>query len=170
MTPKSLLRHKRAVSSAVDFLPGSSFHRVLWDMAEYVPGSSLKLAPDKHIERVILCSGKVYFDLFDEREKRGLDKVQILRIEQLYPFPANVLMQEARRFPTAQFIWCQEEPRNMGAWSFVEPHIEAVLNKIDATHRRPRYAGRVAAASTATGLGSRHAREIAAFMQQAFTD
>jgi len=170
MTPKSLLRHKLAVSSTPEFTQGSSFHRILWDLAETSPGISLKLAADKDIERVVLCSGKVYYDLFEEREKRGLDKVQILRIEQLYPFPSNALMREAGRFPKAKFIWCQEEPRNMGAWNFVDPQIEWVLGKINATHARPHYAGRSATASTATGFGSRHAQETAAFMQRALTE
>ncbi|MCK9991752.1 MAG: 2-oxoglutarate dehydrogenase E1 component [Alphaproteobacteria bacterium] len=170
MTPKSLLRHKLAVSSKAEFTQGSSFHRILWDLAETSPGISLKLAADKEIERVILCSGKVYYDLFEEREKRGLDKVQILRIEQLYPFPSNALMREAGRFPKAKFIWCQEEPRNMGAWNFVDPQIEWVLGKINATNARPHYAGRSAMASTATGFGSRHAQETAAFMQRALTE
>ncbi len=167
MTPKSLLRHKLAVSSKAEFTPGSSFHRILWDLAETSPGLTLQLKPDKEIERVILCSGKVYYDLFDEREKRGLDKVQILRIEQLYPFPANALLREASRFPKARFIWCQEEPRNMGAWSFVDPLIEWALNTMKAGDGRAQYAGRPATASTATGLGSRHAAETAAFLQRA---
>ena len=167
MTPKSLLRHKRAVSELNEFSPGSSFHRVLWDLAETSPGCTLTLAADNEIERVILCSGKVYYDLFDEREKRGLDKVQIIRIEQLYPFPSNALMRELARFPRAQFIWCQEEPRNMGAWSFVEPNIEWVLTKVGVPNARPRYTGRAATASTATGLASRHGAELASFLDDA---
>ena len=83
MTPKSLLRHKRAVSQLIDMGPGTSFHRILWDDAEQRPGYSVKLKADKDIRRVVLCSGKVYYDLFDEREKRGVDDVQLLRVEQL---------------------------------------------------------------------------------------
>src|SRR5690348_315331 len=98
MTPKSLLRHKRVVSKLKEFGPGSSFHRVLWDGAQYQPGSSIEIAPDFLIKRVILCTGKVYYDLFEEREKRGQDRIQILRLEQLYPFPDKVLAQELRRF------------------------------------------------------------------------
>jgi 2-oxoglutarate dehydrogenase E1 component len=167
MTPKSLLRHKLVVSDAAEFTGGASFHRVLRDLAETRPGISLPLAKDRDIERVILCSGKVYYDLFDEREKRGLKNVQILRIEQLYPFPSDALMKELTRFPNARVIWCQEEPRNMGAWSFVDPQIEWILTKLKADQTRPQYAGRQATASTATGLGSRHAEEMSAFLQTA---
>ncbi len=169
MTPKSLLRHKQAVSDLSDFSPGSSFHRVLLDLAETNPGVTLPLAKDQDIKRVILCTGKVYYDLLDEREKLGADKVQILRIEQLYPFPSKALVKELARFPNADFIWCQEEPRNMGAWSFAEPHIEWVLTKIGARHTRARYAGRSAAASTATGLASRHNAELTKFLDEALS-
>ena len=144
MTPKSLLRHKLVVSDAAEFTGGASFHRVLRDLAETRPGISLPLAKDRDIERVILCSGKVYYDLFDEREKRGLKNVQILRIEQLYPFPSDALLKELTRFPNARVIWCQEEPRNMGAWSFVDPQIEWILTKLKADQTRPQYAGRQA--------------------------
>jgi len=169
MTPKSLLRHKRAVSTLAEMGPGSSFHRVLWDDAEYKPGSTLKLKPDAEIKRVVLCSGKVYYDLLEEREKRGRDDVYIMRVEQLYPFPAKSLMNELGRFKKADMVWCQEEPKNMGGWSFMEPNIEWVLDKIGATSKRARYAGRSASASTATGLMSKHMRELNAFMDEALT-
>ena len=101
-------------------VPGSSFHRVLRDQAEVVPGATtVQLVPDDEIKRVVLCTGKVYFDLMEEREKRGENRIQILRIEQLYPFPENVLAQELNRFPKAEIVWCQEEPQNQGAWNFV---------------------------------------------------
>ena len=99
MTPKSLLRHKRAVSKLSEFGPGSSFHRVLWDDAQSSPGSTLTLVPDEQIKRVILCSGKVYYDLFEEREKRRENRIQILRLEQIYPFPGLALTDELTRFP-----------------------------------------------------------------------
>ncbi len=169
MTPKSLLRHKRCVSRLEEMGPGSSFHRVLWDDAEIYKGSSVALKPDKDIRRVILCSGKVYFDLFEERERRGIDNIQILRVEQLYPFPARSLIHEMQRFRQAEFVWCQEEPKNMGAWTFMEPNIEWVLNRIEADYRRPVYAGRAATASTATGLMSRHQKELKAFLNEALS-
>ncbi|QUS37530.1 2-oxoglutarate dehydrogenase E1 component [Tardiphaga alba] len=160
MTPKSLLRHKRAVSKLDELGAGSSFHRVLFDDAD-------KLQPDNKIRRVVLCSGKVYYDLFEEREKRGIDDVYLLRIEQLYPVPLKTLVQELTRFKGAEFVWCQEEPRNMGGWHFIEPYLEWVLNQINATHKRPRYAGRAASAATATGLMSKHLAQLKAFLDEA---
>ena len=135
MTPKSLLRHKRVVSTLAQFGPGTSFHRVLWDDAQFLEGQSIKLKPDAEIKRVVLCSGKVYYDLYDEREKRGLDDVYLLRMEQLYPFPARALIQELSRFNEAEMVWCQEEPKNMGAWSFIEPNLSWVLDHIEAKHQ-----------------------------------
>ena len=171
MTPKSLLRHKRAVSTLEEMGPGSSFHRVLWDDAEYKPGStSVELAPDEKIRRVVMCSGKVYYDLFEAREERGLNDVYIVRVEQFYPFPAKSLIKELGRFKQAEIVWCQEEPKNMGGWFFMEPNIEWVLDKIGAEHPRPRYAGRPASASTATGLMRKHLAERDAFIEEALGD
>lgn len=167
MTPKSLLRHKRCISTLAEFGPGSSFHRVLWDDAEYKKGSSVALKADKDIKRVIMCSGKVYYDLFEAREARGREDIQILRVEQLYPFPAKSLINELSRFKNAEFVWCQEEPKNMGAWSFMEPNIEWVLDKIGAKNKRARYAGRPASASTAAGLMSKHTKELENFLSDA---
>jgi 2-oxoglutarate dehydrogenase E1 component len=169
MTPKSLLRHKRAVSTYEEMTTGSSFHRVLWDDAEYRPGSTLELKPDGEIRRVIVCSGKVYYDLFDERERRGCDDVYLLRLEQFYPLPAGSLIKELKRFRDAEMIWCQEEPKNMGGWSFIEPNLEWVLGQIDAKHQRPRYVGRPSAASTATGHQQQHKDELKAFLDEAFS-
>ena len=131
MTPKSLLRHKLAVSKAEDFTTGSSFHRVLWDDAEK-GNSDTKLVADDKIKRVVMCSGKVYYDLLEERDARGIDDVYILRFEQFYPFPAQSAVRELERFKQAEMIWCQEEPKNQGAWSFIEPNIEWVLGRIAA--------------------------------------
>ncbi len=171
MTPKSLLRHKRAVSSLKELGPGSSFHRVLWDDAElYRDASKIKLVEDDKIRRVILCSGKVYFDLYEEREARGINDIQILRVEQFYPFPVKSLVKELQRFPHAEIVWCQEEPKNMGAWSFMEPNIEWVMAQIGRAGLRARYAGRPASAATATGLMSKHLTEMKAFMEEAFSD
>jgi len=168
MTPKSLLRHKLAVSKAHEFTDGSSFHRVLWDDAQY-GNSDTTLKPDDRIRRVVLCSGKVYFDLLEERDTRGLDDVYLLRVEQFYPFPALSLVKELERFPNADFVWCQEEPKNQGGWFFMEPNIEWVLTRIGAKHKRPGYVGRNAAASPATGLASAHKAQQAALVDQALT-
>jgi 2-oxoglutarate dehydrogenase E1 component len=169
MTPKSLLRHKRAVSALDEFAPGTTFHRWLMDEAERHPGrEGVKLAKDAKIRRVILCSGKVYFDLVEEREKRGIEDVYLLRVEQLYPFPLKSLAQELARFRNADVVWCQEEPRNMGAWSFVEPLMEWVLGQAGGKARRARYVGRPASAATATGLMSKHAAQLKAFLEEAF--
>ncbi len=169
MTPKSLLRHKKCVSPLTEFGPGTSFHRNLPDDAEALPGSTVTLQPDDKIARVVLCSGKIYYDLLEEREKRGIDNIQLIRLEQLYPFPAVPLVKELSRFKKAEFVWCQEEPKNMGAWSFVEPNIEWVLTRIEAKNTRAHYVGRHATASTATGLMKKHVAELEAFLDEALT-
>ncbi len=167
MTPKSLLRHKRAVSRLDEMGPNTSFHRLLWDDAQTLPDEKIKLVADDKMRRVVLCSGKVYYDLYDEREKRGLDDVYLLRIEQLYPFPTKALMAELSRFKQAEIVWCQEEPRNMGAWVFVDIFLEWVLNQIGAKCRRARYAGRAAAAATAVGQMSIHLAQLKQFLEEA---
>jgi 2-oxoglutarate dehydrogenase E1 component len=167
MTPKSLLRHKRCVSFLDDLVPGTSFHRVFRDQAECVPGATtVQLAPDEEIRRVILCSGKVYFDLMEGREKHNEPHVQMLRLEQLYPFPEGPLGQELERFPNAEIVWVQEEPRNQGAWSFVRPRIEYLMEKL-GRRDRPRYIGRPEYASTAVGLMSQHNAELHYIMDEA---
>ncbi|WP_425091393.1 2-oxoglutarate dehydrogenase E1 component [Tropicimonas sp. S265A] len=168
MTPKSLLRHKMAISAAEDFTTGSSFHRVLWDDAQKGNSNTVLKADDK-IKRVVICSGKVYYDLLEERDSRGIDDVYLLRLEQFYPFPALALMKELERFKNAEVIWCQEEPKNQGGWTFVEPNIEWVLTRIGAKHTRPVYAGRAASASPATGLASQHKAQQAALVNEALT-
>jgi 2-oxoglutarate dehydrogenase E1 component len=166
MTPKSLLRHKRAVSRLDEMGVGTSFHRLLRDDAER-GDEKTKLVEDGKIRRVVLCTGKVYYDLYEEREKRGINDIYLLRIEQLYPVPLKSLVKELERFKTAEMVWCQEEPRNMGAWHFIEPYLEWCLNQIGAKHRRPRYAGRAASAATATGLMSKHLAQLKAFLEEA---
>ncbi|WP_210528010.1 2-oxoglutarate dehydrogenase E1 component [Rubellimicrobium arenae] len=168
MTPKSLLRHKLAVSRSEDFTTGSSFHRILWDDAEK-GNSSITLKADDQIRRVVLCSGKVYYDLLEERDARGLDDVYLLRVEQFYPFPAHSLVKELSRFKNAEMIWCQEEPKNQGAWTFIEPNIEWVLQRIEAKRTRPVYVGRPASASPATGLASSHKAQQQALVDEALT-
>lgn len=167
MTPKSLLRHKRAVSRLEELAKGTTFHRILYDDAQMQADEQIKLQPDAKIRRVVLCSGKVYYDLYEEREKRGIDDIYLLRIEQLYPVPLKALVQELSRFKGAEVVWCQEEPRNMGAWHFIEPYLEWVLNQINAPNRRPRYAGRAASAATATGLMSKHLAQLKALLDEA---
>jgi len=168
MTPKSLLRHKLAVSKTEDFVTGSSFHRVLWDDAQHGL-SDTTLKSDDKIKRVVMCSGKVYYDLLEERDARGIDDVYLLRIEQFYPFPAISLVKELERFKGAEMVWCQEEPKNQGAWSFIEPNIEWVLGRIDAKHKRPLYVGRATSASPATGLASQHKAQQSALVNEALT-
>jgi 2-oxoglutarate dehydrogenase E1 component len=150
MTPKSLLRHKQAVSTFEDMGPGSAFHRVLYD--------NEKLCADKKVKRIVLCSGKVYYDLHARREELGDKETYFLRLEQLYPFPYQALEAEMKNFTHVdEVVWCQEEPKNMGAWTFVEPHLEQVFENLKMKRvSRPRYAGRAASASTATGLLKKH--------------
>jgi 2-oxoglutarate dehydrogenase E1 component len=167
MTPKSLLRHKRAVSRLDELGADTTFHRILYDDAQMRPDEKTKLVADDKIKRVVLCAGKVYYDVYDEREKRGIDDVYIMRIEQLYPVPLKALVQELARFKNAEVVWCQEEPRNMGSWHFIEPYLEWVLNQIHAPNRRPRYAGRAASAATATGLMSKHLAQLKALLDDA---
>ncbi len=167
MTPKSLLRHRRAVSRLDEMGLETSFHRLLWDDAQLLPDEKIKLVPDDKIRRVVICSGKVYYDLYEAREKRGVDDIYLLRIEQLYPFPTKALMLELSRFKQAEMVWCQEEPRNMGAWVFVDIFLEWVLNQIGAKHRRARYTGRPAAASTAVGQMSLHQAQLKNFLEEA---
>jgi 2-oxoglutarate dehydrogenase E1 component len=161
MTPKSLLRHKSVVSSLDEMGPGTTFHRVLWDQ-------TLR-RPESEIKRVVLCSGKVYYDLAEARDAQELYDVYILRLEQLYPFPVRALITELGRFPNAEIVWCQEEPKNMGAWSFIEPNLAWVLERIDAKCKRPAYAGRPASAATATGLMSKHLHEQKTLVSEALT-
>ncbi|MGR3466855.1 MAG: 2-oxoglutarate dehydrogenase E1 component [Shimia sp.] len=168
MTPKSLLRHKMAVSTKKDFVEGSSFHRMLWDDAQY-GNSDTKLVADDKIKRVVMCSGKVYYDLLEERDNRGIEDIYLLRVEQFYPFPAQSAVQELSRFKNAQMIWCQEEPKNQGAWTFIEPNLEWVLGRIGAKHTRPVYVGRATSASPATGLASAHKAQQAALIDDALT-
>jgi 2-oxoglutarate dehydrogenase E1 component len=167
MTPKSLLRHKRAVSRLDELATGTSFHRLLWDDAESLKNEKIKLVKDDKIRRVILCTGKVYYDLYEEREKRGIDDIYLLRVEQLYPFPLKALVTELSRFKKADIVWCQEEPKNMGSWTFVEPYLEWVLGQTGSKVKRAHYVGRPASAATATGLMSKHLAQLKAFLDEA---
>ncbi len=168
MTPKSLLRHKKAVSRLTDMAEGSSFHRVLVDDAEKGEHTAIALRPDKDIRRVVLASGKVYYDLLEAREKKGADDVYLLRLEQFYPWPMKSLSTVLTRFAKAELVWCQEEPKNMGGWTFVDPWLELTLAKLPLAAKRARYIGRPASASTAAGIMSRHLKELDNFLTQAF--
>ncbi|WP_353229605.1 2-oxoglutarate dehydrogenase E1 component [Novosphingobium sp.] len=159
MTPKSLLRHPLARSDASDFVGEGHFMRIL---------SDINGADDDTTRKVILCSGKVAYDLFEARDQQGAKDVQIIRLEQLYPFPGEPLAVRLARMPNLEdVVWCQEEPRNNGAWFFVEPMIEEALRTAGSKVARPRYAGRNASASPATGLAKRHANEQAALIANA---
>ena len=149
--PKSLLRNKNAVSNINDFTTGSWFHRVLPDPAN--------IAKPNKIERVVICSGKVFYDLIKERENRKLKNIKFVRIEQLYPFPKDAVIRELKNFKNADIVWCQEEPKNMGAWTYISPLIEEVMLEIKADNNRIKYIGRSSQASTATGLFNRHVQE-----------
>jgi len=156
MTPKSLLRNKRCISFIKDFSKGNTFHRILQDHA-YLKGSNLiSLKNDKKIEKVVMCSGKIYFDLLEAREKAKNDKVVFIRLEQLYPFPAKTLASELKRYKSAKFIWCQEEPQNMGAWNTVRNYVDRTLKIVGKKGVKVNYVGRKASASTATGNLNKH--------------
>ena len=168
MTPKSLLRHKRAVSRLDEMGPNTSFHRLLVGRrADCCRTRRSSSSPTTRSAASSSAPGKVYYDLYEEREKRGIDDIYLLRIEQLYPFPTKALMLELSRFKQAEIVWCQEEPRNMGAWVFVDIFLEWVLNQIGAKHRRARYAGRPASASTAVGQMSLHLAQLKQFLEDA---
>jgi 2-oxoglutarate dehydrogenase E1 component len=159
MTPKSLLRHKLAVSSIADFGPGSAFR--------YVIPEADAIAPDDQVKRVVLCTGKVYYDLLAERREKGITDVAIVRVEQMFPFPATSLAKALAPYRNADVVWCQEEPENMGAWTFMDRRIEKVLRTLDIKAKRPDYVGREDAASPATGLARIHAQQQAALVRSA---
>jgi len=160
-TPKSLLRHKRCVSTIAEFTGESGFHRILHD-------NELPSKPEE-ARQVVLCSGKVYYDLLEAREEQKIKDVHILRVEQLYPFPADALMDEFKNYTHCELVWCQEEPRNMGPWQTLGPVIEEIAEEVGVKNPRVRYAGRNAAASPATGLHERHVAEQKKLVQEALT-
>ena len=123
---------------------------------------------DKNIKRVIICTGKVYYDLFEAREELGRNDIYLLRVEQLYPYPDDGVQEELTRFKNAEMVWCQEEPKNMGAWMYINPRLEESLIAIKAKQTRARYVGRPAAASTATGIAAKHKKEMQALIDAAF--
>lgn len=159
MTPKSLLRHKLAVSSLSDFAPGSAFR--------YVIPETDAIAPEEKVKRVVLCTGKVYYDLLQERRDRGIDDVAIVRVEQMFPFPRNSLAKALAPYRNAEVVWCQEEPENMGAWTFMDRRIEGVLKTLEIHAKRPDFVGREEAASPATGLAKVHQQQQDALVRAA---
>ena len=161
MSPKSLLRHKMVVSDLQDLGPGSRFHRLYPETDD--------LPPDHKVRRLVLCSGKIYYELLQARRERGIDDVALVRIEQLYPWPRETVKQQARRYPNAEVVWCQEEPANMGAWTFVLPRLINMLEDLRPGHVLPTYVGRKAAASPATGLLRTHVEQQARLVEQALT-
>ena len=169
-TPKSLLRHKKCVSELEDFSKNNSFHRVLCDHAEYPEYKLIKLADDKNIKRVVLCSGKVYFDLLEKREEIKDNTVQLIRVEQLYPFPVKALAKHIKRFTNAvEYVWCQEEPQNMGCRNSVERYINWTLDFINAKSKKVKYIGRAPSASTATGYLKKHVAQQEEIVTKALT-
>jgi 2-oxoglutarate dehydrogenase E1 component len=159
MTPKSLLRHKMAVSSLAEFAPGSHFQTV-------IPETDAIAASDK-VKRVVICTGKVYYDLLQERRDKGVQDVAIVRLEQMYPFPKVTLARVLGEYKNADIVWCQEEPENMGAWTFVDRRIEKVLKDLDGKAKRPIYVGRAEAASPATGSAKVHQQQQEALVRAA---
>ncbi|MDB3858340.1 2-oxoglutarate dehydrogenase E1 component [Pelagibacteraceae bacterium] len=156
MTPKSLLRHKRCTSNLTEFTTNNTFHRVLDDDAYSKNSGLIKLTKDKEIKKVVMCSGKIYYDLIEARENIKNNEVVFFRIEQLYPFPAKTLANLLKKYEKADFIWCQEEPKNMGAWNTVRNYIDRTLEIIHFTKDKVKYVGRKASSSTATGNLNKH--------------
>tara|TARA_B100000579_G_scaffold93896_1_gene74201 strand:- start:5504 stop:8398 length:2895 start_codon:yes stop_codon:yes gene_type:complete len=170
MTPKSLLRNKLCVSNLEDFSKKNSFHRVLWDHAiDPKESKFIKLEKNSKISKVILCSGKIYFDLLEAREKIKRKDIIFLRIEQLYPFPVKSLVKEIKKYAkNAKFYWCQEEPKNMGAWFSVRDYIQWTLDYIGAKYNNISYIGRNPSASPATGYAKRHLNQQKEIIEKVF--
>ena len=168
MTPKSLLRNKRCVSNLNDFTKKTTFHRILEDHSYLENSKLIKLKKDKKIEKVIMCSGKIYFDLIEEREKNKDDKIVFIRIEQLYPFPVKNLGKVLKRYKNAEFFWCQEEPMNMGAWNTARHYVDRTLEIIHKKDEKVKYIGRNAAASPATGNLKKHLAEQKEILEKVF--
>ena len=168
MTPKSLLRHKYCVSNLDDFNKSNSFHRVLEDHALIKNSKFVKIKKAKKVRKVIICSGKIYFDLLEAREKNKVDDVIFVRIEELYPFPVKSLIKAIKPYiSNSQFFWCQEEPKNMGAWSSVRDYIQWTLDNL-GVKKKLDYIGRKAAASPATGYANRHAKQQKEILDKVF--
>ena len=170
MTPKSLLRHKRCISDISEFSAKSTFHRVLEDDSYNEKAALIKLKIDKKIEKVVICSGKIYYDLIEAREKFKNNQVVFVRLEQLYPFPAKTLANVLRRYKKAKIIWCQEEPKNMGAWNTVRNYIDRTLEMINLKDINVKYVGRQASSSTATGNANKHLAQQKEILEKILKD
>ena len=169
MTPKSLLRNKFCTSNLEDFAKTNSFHRILWDHALEPKYGFIELKKSIKIDKVILCSGKIYFDLLEAREKYKKDNIVLIRIEQLYPFPIKSLVKELKPYrKNAKFYWCQEEPKNMGAWFSVRDYIEWTLDYIKVSNNKISYIGREPAASPATGYAKKHLAQQKEILNKVF--
>ena len=163
VTPKNLLRDKQCTSSLTEMSEHTKFKRV------YTETDPNICANAENVRRVVFCSGKIYFELVNEREKKGIQDIAVVRIEQLAPFPWDKVAEECALYKNADVMWVQEEPKNMGAWSFVQPRIATATRTLNGIEKRPMYSGREPAAATATGLGARaHNAEQAALIEVAF--
>ena len=171
MTPKSLLRHKKCVSNISEFSLKSTFHRVLEDDSYSEAKNLLDVKrKDNKIKKVIMCSGKIYYDLIEARKLIKNDTVTFIRIEQLYPFPVKTLANILKRYKKAQFIWCQEEPKNMGPWNTVRNYIDRTLDMIDLGDISVKYVGRKASSSTATGNLNKHLAQQKEILEKILKD
>ena len=171
MTPKSLLRHKKCVSDISEFSKKKTFHRVLEDDAYSKINNLLELKKrDNEIKKVVMCSGKIYYDLIEARENFKNSRVTFLRIEQLYPFPVKTLANILKRYTKATFIWCQEEPKNMGAWNTVRNYIDRTLEIVDFSEKSVKYVGRKASSSTATGNLNKHLAQQKEILEKILKD
>jgi 2-oxoglutarate dehydrogenase E1 component len=168
MTPKSLLRHKRCVSNISEFISKSSFHRVLEDDAYKKENNLISLKKDNQIKKVVMCSGKIYYDLIEERERTKNSDIVFVRLEQLYPFPAKTLAKVLKKYKKAKFVWCQEEPKNMGAWNTVRNYIERTLEMINFKDINIKYVGRSASSTTATGNANKHLAQQKEILEKIF--
>jgi 2-oxoglutarate dehydrogenase E1 component len=161
MSPKSLLRHKLVVSRLEDMGPGTHFARVLPEVDQ--------LVADDEVRRLVLCTGKVYYDLLQDRRDRGIDDVALVRVEQLYPWPRALIIEQLQKYSNAQLVWCQEEPANAGAWTFVLPRMINILEELKRDAILPTFVGRKASASPATGLFKIHDKEQRLLCEQALS-
>ena len=170
MTPKSLLRHKRCISDIAEFSIKSTFHRVLEDDAYIKQNNLISLNNEDKIKKVVMCSGKIYYDLVEAREKSKNKNVVFIRLEQLYPFPAKTLANILKRYRQAKFIWCQEEPKNMGAWNTVRNYLDRTLEMINIKDINVKYVGRQASSSTATGNANKHLAQQKEILEKILKD
>ncbi len=170
MTPKSLLRYKRCISNISEFTTKSTFHRVLEDDAYFKENKLITLNNDNKIKKVVMCSGKIYYDLLEAREKNKNKNIVFVRLEQLYPFPAKTLANVLKRYKKAKFVWCQEEPKNMGAWNTVRNYIDRTLEIINLKDINVKYVGRQASSSTATGNANKHLAQQKEILEKILKD